>query len=167
MFRNVVNIKCHVLENSMKFDFNGRNLRKRRLTLQSTINGSCIGSTYFTSHVVKILLGSKVKSYPMHICSTKQILSLVQVQVHNQHRTSTGRNVFWEGPKFFKLCPTLFSMRGQTPCDALSYGPDLQVSSFTFDLVFSTWVFPNPKPVFLVIFCDPKPVFFQIPYQGI
>jgi len=150
----------------MKFDFNGRNLRKRRLTLQSTINGSCIGSTYFTSHVVKILLGSKVKSYLMHICSTKQILSLVQVQVHNQHRTSAGRNVFWEGPKFFKLCPTLFSMRGQTPCDALSYGPDLQVSPFTFDLVFSTWVFSDPKPVFFGYFLRPETRFFSNTIPG-
>ena len=52
MFRNVVNIKCHMLENSMKFHFSGRNLRIRRLTLQSTINGSCIGSAYLTYNAV-------------------------------------------------------------------------------------------------------------------
>jgi len=107
----------------MKFDFNGRNLRKRRLTLQSTIHGSCIGSAYFAYHVVKILIGSKVKSYIMHICSTKQILSLVQVQAHNQHRTSAGRNVFWEGPNFFKLCPIVLNyvQRWLCPVFAASY----------------------------------------------
>ena len=75
---------------------------------------------------------------------------------HNQLKTLAGRKNYWEGPKFFNLCPTLFSMRGQTPCDVLSYGHIVQVSPFTFYLVFPTRVFPNPKPVF-----------FQLPNQGI
>jgi len=101
----------------------------------------------------------------MHVCSTKQIFSHVQVQAHNQLRTSAGRNVLWEGPKSFKVCSTVlnyvqhyFPGGGESPCDALSYGPDLQVSPY---IVFSTRVFPNPKPVFLAIFYYPKLVFFK------
>jgi len=40
-----------------------------------------------------------------------------------------GRRVFWEWPKFFKLCPTPFSRRGELFCRGRSppsspgYGP--------------------------------------------
>ena len=51
-----------------------------------------------------------------------------------------GRRVFWEGPKFFKLCPTFFQegekcCRGESPPAPYSCGPAESLSSSSWFLV--------------------------------
>jgi len=51
-----------------------------------------------------------------------------------------GRRVFWEGPKFFKLCPTHFPRGGFAPCAPPGYGPGYD-NEIAFAVEFSKAVF--------------------------